>query len=119
MSYDIDLSDPVTGATIKFENKHHMTGGTYAVGGTNYASLNVTYNYAPHYYRVFVGGKGIRTIYGLTGTESIPLLDTAIAQLSDDTSNDYWEPTEGNAKQALLKLKAIAQMRPDGIWDGD
>ena len=39
--------------------------------------------------------------------------------LGDDVSSNYWEPTEGNAKAALLKLIALAEMRPDGIWDGD
>lgn len=30
-----------------------------------------------------------------------------------------WEPTEGNAKRALLQLLAMARMRPDGVWNGD
>lgn len=63
--------------------------------------------------------KGIRTIYGMSGAESIPILENAINQLGDDASPDYWEPTEGNAKRALLQLLAMAKMRPDGIWDGD
>lgn len=62
---------------------------------------------------------GIRSIYGLTGTESIPVLQSAIAQLGDDVHPDYWEPTEGNAKRALVQLQALAQMRPDGVWAGD
>ena len=66
-----------------------------------------------------VSVKGIRTIYGLTGAESLPVLDAAIAQLGDDVDADYWAPTEGNAKRALLKLRALATMRPDGIWSGD
>lgn len=80
--------------------------------------MNITYNYAKHYYRVF-GEKGIRTIYGMTGAESIPIIKAAMAQLGDDVSADYWEDTEGNAKKALAGLLAFAQMRPDGVWDGD
>lgn len=49
----------------------------------------------------------------------IQILENAINQLGDDVDPDYWEPTEGNAKRALLKLLAMAKMRPDGIWDGD
>ena len=65
------------------------------------------------------GEKGIRTIYGMAGAESIPVIKAAMAQLKDDVSDNYWEPTEGNAKKALAQLLAFAQMRPDGIWDGD
>ena len=95
-----------------------MRGGTYAIGGTRDAWLNVTYNYANHYYRT-MGDKGIRAIYGMTGAESIPVLEDAISKLGDDVSSDYWEDTEGNAKKALCQLLALAKMRPDGIWDGD
>ena len=118
MGYDIELREPVGKNLIEFETEHYMRGGTYAVGGTREAWLNVTYNYAKYYSRVF-GEKGIRTIYGMTGAESIPVIKAAMAQLKDDVSDDYWEPTEGNAKKALAQLLAFAQMRPDGIWDGD
>ena len=118
MSYDIRLNDPVTGDTIMLDSPHQMRGGTYALGGTTDAWLNVTYNYGKHYYRV-MGDKGIRTIYGMTGAESIPVLMAAIDALGDDVSTDYWEATEGNAKRALCQLLAFAQMRPDGVWDGD
>jgi len=136
MSYDIDLVDPVTGETLELNESHHMRGGTYTVGETR-AHLNVTYNYAPQFFRVFdvlvdprpkapdwlrkkvepVGG--VRTIYGLTGAESLPVLDKAIALLGDDVDDDYWKATDGNAKRALLQLRALAVMRPDGLWSGD
>jgi hypothetical protein len=96
-----------------------MKGGTYALGGCPTAELNVTYNYSRHYYRVFGNDSGIRTIYGMTGAESIPVLKAAIAQLGDDVDDDYWKPTEGNAKRALTQLLALATMRPEGIWHGD
>jgi len=118
MSYDICLKDPVSKKTIEFENVHDIKGGTYCVGGTKEAWLNITYNYGEYYRHVF-GENGIRTIYGMTGAESIPVIKKAIEQLGDDISDDYWEPTEGNAKKALYGLLAFAQLRPDGIWDGD
>ena len=115
MSYDIELQDPVTKVTLE---PHHMRGGTYAIGGTTDAHLNVTYNYGKHYYRV-MGEKGIRTIYGMTGAESIPVLTQAIEHLGDDVDDNYWNDTEGNAKRALFQLLALANMRPDGVWSGD
>jgi hypothetical protein len=136
VSYDIYLKDPVTHQAIEFDEPHQMTGGTYQLGGCREAWLNVTYNYGRHYCRVFPSlteeaetgfekmfghghSRGIRTIYGKTGAESIPLLESAIAQLGDDVYSDYWKPTEGNAKRALCQLLALAKLRPDGIWDGD
>lgn len=117
MSYDISLLDPITKQTIHFETPHVIRGGTYAPNGTTEAWLNITYNYHPHFMRL--GKNGIRTIYGMTGAESIPLLKEAIASLGDDVDIDYWKCTEGNAKRALLGLLAFAQLRPDGIWKGD
>lgn len=119
MSYDIELKHPVSGKVILLGLPHHMTGGTYALGGTREACLNVTYNYAPHYAMSFDDKNGIRSIYGLTGAESIPVLQLAISRLGNDMDDNYWNPTEGNAKAALLQLLALAQMRPDGVWDGD
>ena len=123
MSYDIALTCPVTGTTLELDEPHQMKGGTYAVGGTRVAALNITYNYAEHFYRVFLeiqfSKEGIRSIYGLTGAESIPVLESVIAKLGDDVDYDYWKPTEGNAKKALTQLLALAKMRPDGVWRGD
>lgn len=118
MSYDITLNDPVTNKTIIFDNKHYIKGGTYCLGGTREAWLKITYNYG-EIFRKMLGEKGIRSIYGKSGAESIPILKNAISKLKDDVSEDYWEATEGNAKKALYGLLAFAEMRPDGIWCGD
>lgn len=120
MSYDIRLLDPVTKQTLELDEPHAMRGGTYAIGGTKELWLNVTYNYGSIYHRPEVlGESGIRSIYGLSGAESIPALQAAANALADDVDLDYWSPTEGNAKRALLQLIAMAKLRPDGVWDGD
>lgn len=120
MSWDIWMKEPDTGENVYFTEPHHMRGGTYAVGGTTEAWLNITYNYGKFYYRDDVfGDEGIRCIYGKTGAESIPILEKAIAALGDDVSSDYWEATEGNAKKPLRHLREMARMRPDAIWTGD
>ena len=140
MSYDITLTDPVTKEAIQFDSAHDMRGGTYALGGTTEAWLNITYNYADWYYKPGVFGptkeesKGIRAIYGLSGAESIPVLQKAIAALqamNEDISDEnrhqceeqgatgYWMPTRENAIKPLYQLLAMAKMRPDGVWDGD
>jgi hypothetical protein len=118
MSYDIQLLDPVTRETIQLDSRHDIRGGTYALGGTTELWLNVTCNYGDIFRRV-LGPTGIRALYGKTGAESIPMLTEAISKLGDDVDDDYWKATDGNAKRALCGLLAFAQMRPDGIWDGD
>ncbi len=140
MSYDITLNDPVTKETIELDAPHQIKGGTYAINGTSEAWLNVTYNYAGWYYKdgVFPSkdgeSQGIRTIYGMSGAESIPVLKGAIAALENSTDEisdeerkqykeqgvtGYWMPTRENAIKPLYSLLAFAQMRPDGVWDGD
>lgn len=120
MSYDISLCDPVTHKPLKADSTHFIAGGMRAMGGTKELWLNVTYNYGNYFRRDDVlGRKGIRSIYGKTGAESIPMLEKAISALGDVVDDDYWHATEGNAKRALYGLLAFAKMRPDDVWDGD
>ena len=118
MSYDINLIDPVTKTVLLVNEPHQMAGGTYAIGGIRELSLNITYNYSVHYRRV-LGKDGIRSLYGKTGAEAIPILEVAMAALDDDVDENYWAATEGNAKRTLYQLLAMAQMRPDGVFKGD
>ena len=139
MSYDILLCDPVTQETLKSDARHQITGGTYALEGTKELWLNITYNYARWYTKPGVfqdneESEGIRTIYGMSGAESIPVLKNAIStleNLTEDISEEvrkecedcgatgYWMPTRANAIKPLYGLLAFAQMRPDGVWRGD
>lgn len=138
MSYDISLVDPVSKETLLLDTPHQIKGGTYAVGGTNEATLNITYNYVRWYRMEGVFPKreqgGIRSIYGMTGAESITVLKQAIAALENSDQEltaeeqaeyerqgvtGYWIPTKANAIRPLYGLLAFAQMRPDGMWDGD
>lgn len=140
MSYDIRLVDPVTKDTVNFDTPHQMTGGTYAVGGTTEAWLNITFNYARWYYKDGVfpdkgeDNSGIRSIYGMSGADSIPVLELAIEileSMTEDLTDEeireyeekdvtgYWLPTRANAIKPLYQLLAMAKMRPDAEWDGD
>lgn len=120
MGYDITLRDADTGDVLKSDKLHKLSGSTYAKGGTYDLWLSVTYNYNEHYKKVF-GEKGIRTIYGMSGKDSVPILKKAISLLEDDKEivHDYYAPTEGNAKRALCNLLEMAKMGPAGIWCGD
>lgn len=119
MSYDIRLA-AADGSVVLLEEPHQLTGGTYCMGGTPEAWLNVTYNYAPHYYRVLDAAKGIRRLYGMTAAASIPWLQRGIDALGQDVHPDYWQPTEGNARAALVDLQQLAKLAPpDSVWEGD
>lgn len=117
MSYTIELRNE-KGEICKLLSQQHLGGGTYQLGGTEDARFNITYNYAGHFYHV-MGEKGIRTIYGIKALDSIPFLANAARALRNDVDDDYWKPTEGNARQAILTLINMASQCPDGVWAGD
>ena len=114
MSWDISLLDPITKTELVAETKHNLCGGTYCLGGTNSLWFNITYNYGSIYSE---HGLDINGLAGKTAAEVIPHLDKVISELKDDVNDDYWEPTEGNAKKALIDLRALFKIRPDGIID--
>ena len=117
MSYDISLTDPETGETLFADEPHGCRGGTYAAGDRE-LWLDVTYNYSGDFSRV-LGKNGIRSIYGLTGEQSIPILERAAKKLQGPVSDNYWDPTPGNARQAIETLLTLAKLAPHGIWKGD
>lgn len=120
MSYDISLCE--SGETCQV--KSHTEGGTYVLGGTNEADLNVTWNYSFFFYNFLDKGKGIRWLYGKSGAETIPRLEKAIKGLTGGFGGgvykeDYWAPTYGNARHALEILLDWAKQHPDAVWYGD
>jgi len=118
MSYDIHLVDPVTKHVLAIPEGHNLRGGIFASGGTTEAWLNITYNYS-WFFKKTLGEKGIRVLYGKTGAECIPLLESAIAELGTTRASDYWEVTPGNAGAALADLLELCRKVPHGILDGD
>ena len=100
MSYDIYLKDPVSGETAEVPG-HLMIGGTYEADYdpktgiftpalNTEAHLNITYNYASYYYES-AGENGIRSIYGMTGGDSIEFLGNMIKILEKKYKiNDEW-----------------------------
>ena len=60
MSYDIELRHPVTGDTLQLDEPHHMRCGTYQVGGTTDAHINITYNYSRYFVAAFEDERGVR-----------------------------------------------------------
>ena len=101
MSYDIYLKDPVTNEVAEVPG-HLMIGGTYKADyhpetGTftpalnTEAHLNISYNYGP-YYREVYPDNGIRTIYGMSGADSIAVLEKLIEKIKEREDLDKLRP---------------------------
>lgn len=97
MSYDIHLKEPVTGNIAEVPG-HLMTGGTYKADYhpeigiftpalNTEAKLNITYNYSHYYYETYEK-EGIRTIYGMSGIESIPILEKMLFKIEERYKKD-------------------------------
>ena len=109
MGYSIRIKR-ADGVDAVLPEKHDIAGGAYAVGGTRDAWLYVTYNYAGIFARV-MGDGGVNQLDCGCVKDSLPVLEKAIAALGEAQPDaDYWKATDGNAKKALVGLKAIADL---------
>lgn len=95
----------------------HEDGGTYVLGGTNQACLNITYNYSKFFYDTLDAEKGLRFLNGMTAENVTPLLEVSVLALGTERDNDYWKATEGNAGYALSILLKWAKQHPRGIFE--
>ena len=120
MSYDIEFCKGDEVCTLPFPPPH---GGTYCASEDyRQAWLNITYNYASVYIKYglsidkFNMPKGTRVLEGKTASECVKILISVIPKIGNETDPDYWKPTEGNAKRALVNLLSIAvAVPPDAI----
>ena len=105
MSWDISLRDDAGVCKVpRFEE-----GGTYAVGGTEKASLNVTYNYDNYF--------NFGALHGKTGKQTVKTLEDAVEFLGMVRNRDYWKSTPGNVGYACNILLGWARLHPTARWD--
>jgi len=116
MSYDVSLHNP-DGSMVQLDHRHQLRGGTYAVGGTTDATLNVTYNYSPILWQVWPK-QGLEALEGLTALESIPVLTKGMLSIPwQPPDEDYWKSTNGNVRAMLGDLLVLAcQAPPESRW---
>lgn len=93
----------------------HTHGGTHALGGTQEAELNVTYNYSGHFVK-HLHSEGIKWLSGKKASDTIEQLKKAVEVLGIIQDDDYWNPTTGNAGHALCILLEWAKLYPEGVW---
>lgn len=92
----------------------HAEGGTYALGGTPEAELNVTYNYSEVTRLVGFNFKG--SLHGKKAKDTIPILADLVEKLGTTRFENYWAPTPGNAGYAASILLKWAREHPDAHW---
>lgn len=102
-----ETEEPLTLSAPDF----HAEGGTIVMGGTDKCDVSVTYNYAEHFQ--------FSKLHGLTGRDSISMLEEAIANLGTARNADYWASTKGNAGYMCNVLLGWARQHPNGIWEVD
>ena len=106
MSYDISLIDQSTNQPVKVDRFEE--GGTYAIGGIDYAELNVTYNYSKLFpFKILNNKKAV---------DVDPTLKLFIDYYGIEKDKDYWQPTEGNVGYAINILYKWAIQYPDAIF---
>lgn len=79
MSYDIKIIDPKTKEVMKVKH-NDLRGGTYALGGTDEAYFNITFNYACMF-ELFLGKGGIHRLDGKPVKETEKMLKDAIVKI--------------------------------------
>ena len=92
MSYGVHLREP-NGNVCQIER--HSEGGTYVVGGTTDAHMNITWNYVEYFCEHIDKQQGIRWLYNKKAKDCIPRLEEAVKKLGTERNNDYWAPTAG------------------------
>ena len=86
MGYSLWLEDK-KGRICRSKVKRHNLGNMVCLDGTTEMEFNITYNYSPYFYEVEgFEDNGIREIYGLTGEQSLPLLE----KLKKSIENKYY-----------------------------
>lgn len=113
MSYDVELLG-ADGEPVAVE--HFTEGGTYPIGGTDKASLNITYNYSV-IYRIATGFS-INRLNGQKAAATLLDLERLEVMLrgSQPYEKDYWAPTPGNAYVPINRLLAWAKANPEATW---
>lgn len=115
MGYDVNLVNNEKKQALLAEHGDEI----HAYQQSVESSFSITYNYSKILYRVLGAELGLRSLYGLTGAQSVSVLENAISQLGDDEDEDRWVATEGNVKRALVNLLESAKENLELEWEGN
>ena len=116
MGYSIKLVGE-DGEVVRVSKQYE--GSDPALGGTNDADANITYNYTKHFHENLDNSMGIRWLYGKHAYDCVERLEAAVDKLGTERDADYWKPTPGNAGHALRVLLKWAYQHQKAIFMGD
>jgi hypothetical protein len=111
MSYWVSLIDD-KGDFVIVDN--FCEGGTYVVGGTEEADLNVTYNYAKYTHQYLK--EGLKSLHNKKAKKFIKVFEKAVKQLGTEQDTDYWKATKGNVGYMFNILLKWAKQYPEAIF---
>ena len=104
-----------TGENVEVEI--HADGGTYAVGGTDSAELNITYNYQYFFQCAHPRTEDFRTaLHGMVAKDIAADLAAIVKELGTDRNADYWAPHPGNVGHMVSILLAWAKQHPNATF---
>lgn len=101
MSWDLYIRD--NDGVVQVDK--HEEGGTFVLGGSKDAELNITYNYS----KIFAFKK---ILNGKTCEDCIEWLESLIKTLGTERDEDGWEPTEGNVGYCLSIILSWCKQHP-------
>lgn len=94
-----------------------VAGGTYPIGGTDEAELNITYNYSELYYRYLDKENGLQWLHQRKAKDCIEKLEKAVKELGTEQDENYWTASKGNAGYALNILLKWARQYPEAKFE--
>ena len=92
-------------------------GGTYCLGGSDTADINITYNYGPYFHICLDKKKGLRWLDGKKAKDAMARMERAVKELGTGKDDNYWKPTPGNAGYAPSILLKWAKRHPEAIFE--
>jgi len=96
-----------------YSANNHEQGGSYIQASDPRTEMGVTSNYS----RVYRKHKfHLTDLHGLTGQESMWRMRRIVKDLGTETSDNPWEPTNGNAGHVLSILLGWAKENPQGFF---
>ena len=114
MSYDITIVDKQGDAaqfparTLPHGSKYRLIRSKAEGDQPADVAISITYNYSGAYYYVWPEA-GIRVLDEMPILEAMPKLESAVWALGTQRSDDYWEPTDGNAGAALNDVLTLCR----------
>lgn len=117
MSYDIEIINPKTGETLEANRFLNVRGTVQSLYASKELHLSITYNYREHFVKAFQSPSSIKCLNNKAVITTIDIITNAIERLDTDYYlEDYWKPTEGNARLALINLLILAFEGLEGYW---